>query len=129
MARRSTIMYDQVPPGKTKAKMHTNPVATNITNFLLILFLFQFAHSYTWGSQLLPCTLSANFNQFYIMSLTKPDVDDSFDIILPASYFTESSTGECSILVQIEPQDAMLLDFEGASGAIGRFEADANGRE
>lgn len=61
------------------------------------------------------------------MSLTKPDVDDSFDIILPASYFTESSTGECSILVQIEPQDAMLLDFEGASGAIGRFEADANG--
>jgi hypothetical protein len=31
------------------------------------------------------------------------------------------------MLVQIEPQDATLLDFEGASGAIGRFESDENG--
>jgi hypothetical protein len=64
---------------------------------------------------------------------TKPESDvvviqDSFDIIIPASLLTESTTtGECSILVQIEPQDATLLDFEGASGAIGRFESDENG--
>ena len=66
-------------------------------------------------------------------AITKPESDvvviqDSFDIIIPASLLTESTTtGECSILVQIEPQDATLLDFEGASGAIGRFESDENG--
>lgn len=57
-------------------------------------------------------------------------IQDSFDIVLPASFLTETTTtgcGECSMLVQIEPQDATLLDFEGASGAIGRFESDENG--
>ena len=54
---------------------------------------------------------------------------DSFDIIIPASFLTESTTGECSVLIEIDHNDATLLDFEGASGAIGRFEANENGRE
>jgi hypothetical protein len=57
-------------------------------------------------------------------------VQDAFEIIIPASLMAENSiSGECSILIQIEPQDAALLDFEGASGAIGRFESDEKGGE
>lgn len=53
--------------------------------------------------------------------LAKEAFDSScLDVLLP----TSSSAGECSILIQIEPQDAELLDFEGAAGAIGRFEAE-----
>jgi hypothetical protein len=46
------------------------------------------------------------------------DNDDSFDILIPTSFATESS-----VLIQIHPQDASKLDFEGLSGAVGRFEA------
>ena len=54
---------------------------------------------------------------------------DCFNITIPVSFLTENTTGECSVLVEIDHHDATLLDFEGASGAIGRFEADENGRE
>jgi hypothetical protein len=53
-------------------------------------------------------------------------VNDSFDVILPPLLGT-SSNGECTILVQLDPQDAVTLDYEGVSGAIGRFEADDRG--
>lgn len=55
-----------------------------------------------------------------------PEVSDSVDIVLPPSLFS-SGGGECSILVQVEPEDTTILDFEGSSGAIGRFEADDSG--
>mmetsp|Transcript_21131 Transcript_21131/g.29853 ORF Transcript_21131/g.29853 Transcript_21131/m.29853 type:complete len:202 (-) Transcript_21131:33-638(-) len=55
-----------------------------------------------------------------------PPVCDSVDVVLPPSLFS-SSGGECSVLVQVEPEDALVLDFEGSQGAIGRFEADGDG--
>jgi hypothetical protein len=53
-------------------------------------------------------------------------VNDSFDVILPPLLGTNSN-GECTVLVQLDPQDAVTLDYEGVSGAIGRFEADDRG--
>lgn len=53
-------------------------------------------------------------------------VNDSFDVILPPLLGTNSN-GECTILVQLDPHDAATLDYEGVSGAIGRFEADDRG--
>jgi hypothetical protein len=50
--------------------------------------------------------------------------DDSFDIIFPHQL---GSNGECTILVQIDPQDSAALDFTGATGAIGRLETDNEG--
>jgi hypothetical protein len=54
---------------------------------------------------------------------------DSLDVIIPTSLLAEPTGGECSMLVQIDPRDAALLDFEGAQGAIGRFEAEDTGGE
>lgn len=53
-------------------------------------------------------------------------INDSFDVILPPLLGTNSN-GECTVLVQLDPQDAVTLDYEGVSGAIGRFEADDRG--
>jgi hypothetical protein len=55
------------------------------------------------------------------------DVDAPMDVIIPTSLLAEPTGGECSMLVQIGPEDATLLDFEGAQGAIGRFEAEDTG--
>jgi hypothetical protein len=55
------------------------------------------------------------------------DVHAPMKVIIPTSLSAEPTGGECSILVQIGPEDATLLDFEGAQGAIGRFEADDSG--
>jgi hypothetical protein len=48
--------------------------------------------------------------------------DTNFDVILP-------STGgdPCHVLIQIDPHNASQLDLEGSAGAIGRFEASADG--
>jgi len=64
-------------------------------------------------------------------------VADSLPVILPASLAAtaaaaavssgSSSSNECQILVQIDPDDAERLDFEGSTGAIGRFQVDSNG--
>ena len=54
---------------------------------------------------------------------------DSLDVVLPTSLLSEPAGGECAVLVQIDPQDATLLDFEGAAGAIGRFETEETGGE
>lgn len=55
------------------------------------------------------------------------DVDAPLDVLVPMALFAEPmGGGECSILVQIHPQDASLLDFESAHGAIGRLECHAD---
>ena len=53
----------------------------------------------------------------------------SMDVVVPTALLAESTGGECSLLVQIDPQDSTRLDFEGQTGAIGRFEAEDNGGE
>ena len=35
--------------------------------------------------------------------------------------------GPCTVMIQIDPEDATTLDFEGVSGAIGRLECHNNG--
>jgi hypothetical protein len=54
---------------------------------------------------------------------------DSMDVVVPLSLLGEPTGGECSLMVQIDPQDATRLDFEGQTGAIGRFESDDSGGE
>lgn len=60
---------------------------------------------------------------------------ESVDVVLPQSILTlgggtGSAPTDCTVLVQIDPADAgSTLDFHGASGAIGRFEADDEGSE
>jgi len=54
---------------------------------------------------------------------------ESMDVVLPTALLGEPTAGECSLLVQIDPQHATRLDFEGQTGAIGRLESeDAGGK-
>lgn len=52
-------------------------------------------------------------------------VSDSLDILVPTSL--GNIAGECTVLVELQPDDAALLDFEGSTGAIGRFQVDSEG--
>lgn len=52
----------------------------------------------------------------------------SMDVVLPTALLGEPTGGECSLLVQIDPNDATRLDFEGQTGAVGRFEVDRSGK-
>jgi hypothetical protein len=52
-------------------------------------------------------------------------IADSLDVILPLSL--GKSNGECTVLVQIDPEDSRNLDFEGTTGAIGRFQVTQQG--
>jgi hypothetical protein len=58
---------------------------------------------------------------------------ESVDVVFPPGILnhcsaTGSGPAECTVLVQIGPSDAASsLDFHGASGAVGRFEADPDG--
>ena len=52
-------------------------------------------------------------------------VGDSLDILVPTSL--GNNAGECTVLVELQPDDAALLDFEGSTGAIGRFQVDSEG--
>ena len=51
---------------------------------------------------------------------------DSFDVILPP-LLGSGNSGECTVMIEVDPEDAALFDYEGISGAIGRFEADERG--
>lgn len=53
------------------------------------------------------------------------DEDDSFAVVLPTSWMAtgQPPPGDCNVLIQVDPEDAARLDYEGTSGAIGRFEA------
>lgn len=59
------------------------------------------------------------------------DEEGGIDIVIPSSLLGIGAPGstarECTVLVQIDPEDASTLDFHGASGAVGRFEADDEG--
>lgn len=51
--------------------------------------------------------------------------DQGIDVKIPLSLLmtgTSSGSNECSVLVQVTPEDAPALDFHGAVGAVGRFE-------
>lgn len=48
--------------------------------------------------------------------------EDNMNILFPTGF--NQSNGECTVLVQIDPNDSSTLDFTGATGAIGRLEAD-----
>ena len=53
-------------------------------------------------------------------SKLKPDhhtVCGSLELLLPPSLGNPS--GECSVLIQIDPEDSAALDFEGTTGAFG----------
>lgn len=52
--------------------------------------------------------------------------NDSFDVVLPPLLGTANG-GECTVMIEVNPDDAALLDYEGMSGAIGRFEANSHG--
>ena len=52
--------------------------------------------------------------------------DDPIDLILPSNVGSALS-GECTVMIEVDPSDAALLDYEGMSGAIGRLEADETG--
>jgi hypothetical protein len=51
---------------------------------------------------------------------------DSFDIIVPNSLLGLNGGG-CTVLLQIDTQDASALDFSGAVGVVGRLETDEQG--
>lgn len=55
--------------------------------------------------------------------MSEPNDEENMKILFPANL----SNGECTVLVQIDPEDASTLDFTGATGAIGRLEADDTG--
>ena len=52
---------------------------------------------------------------------------DSFDVVIPPMIANGNAGGECTIMVEVDPEDAAILDYEGISGAIGRFEANEQG--
>jgi hypothetical protein len=56
--------------------------------------------------------------------------DDGLDIKIPLSLLmagTSAGSNECTLLVQVTPEDAPALDFHGTGGAIGRFETSNDG--
>jgi hypothetical protein len=52
--------------------------------------------------------------------------NDSYDIALPSLLGTANG-GECTLMIEVDPDNAASLDYEGVSGAVGRFEADSHG--
>lgn len=55
----------------------------------------------------------------------KPEpLQDAYDVVFPS---TTNIRGECTVLVQIDPQDASTLALDGAVGAVGRLETDEDG--
>ena len=52
-------------------------------------------------------------------------VSNSLELLLPPTL--GNASGECSVLVQIDPEDSATLDFEGTTGAFGRFQVNSEG--
>lgn len=51
--------------------------------------------------------------------------DKGIEIKIPLSLLmtgTSAGSNECSVIVQVTPEDAPTMDFHGAGGAVGRFE-------
>lgn len=56
---------------------------------------------------------------------TDTGIDEGIEIKIPLSLLmtgTSAGSNECSVIVQVTPQDAPTMDFHGAGGAVGRFE-------
>jgi hypothetical protein len=70
-----------------------------------------------------PAKLKAAKKRKSVTNKVALDDHDAFDIILPPN-LVSNTNGECTVLVQIDPDDAAALDFTGAVGAVGRMEAD-----
>lgn len=51
-------------------------------------------------------------------------LDESMDVVLGPQL---NPSGECTVLVQVDPEDAAHLDLEGSQGVIGRVETDGEG--
>lgn len=51
-------------------------------------------------------------------------IGDDFDVVVPPSLL---NNGECTVIVQIDPEDSTALEFAGATGAVGRMETDDQG--
>jgi hypothetical protein len=55
------------------------------------------------------------------------DKPDSYEVVIPPNFLgpasNSSAARHCLVMVQVDPADASAHDFEGASGAIGRLEA------
>ena len=52
---------------------------------------------------------------------------DVWNLLWPHRNGVIGNPGECTVLLQIDPEDATKLEMEGASGAIGRLEVDEKG--
>lgn len=57
-------------------------------------------------------------------SNVKVNLDESLNVVLPRSW---NQSGECTIIIQIDPSDSTSLDLEGTQGAVGRMETDEEG--
>lgn len=57
------------------------------------------------------------------------ETNDAFDLVWSYRNGTIGNPGECTLLLQIDAEDATNLDIEGSSGAIGRIEVDSDGGE
>jgi len=56
------------------------------------------------------------------------DKDDVYDIMWTnRNGILGSNQAECTVLLQVDPEDASTFDVDGASGAIGRLEVDGEG--
>ena len=59
------------------------------------------------------------------VSAASPE-DDVIDVVIPPSLLGIGAAPDSTLLVQIDPENAQLLELEGSNGAIGRFEADSD---
>lgn len=57
------------------------------------------------------------------------DTEDVWDLVWPCRHGVVGNPGECTVLLQIDPEDAANIDLHGAAGAVGRLEVDAEGGE
>lgn len=71
-----------------------------------------------------PATVNGNPTE--ISKAATATATDECDIIIPSQLLGRNS-GECTVLVQIDPTEAAALALDGATGAVGRLEADSKG--
>ena len=57
---------------------------------------------------------------------SKPPVnlDESMGVVLASNW---NPSGECTVLIQIDPEDSAALELEGSQGVVGRIETDEQG--
>jgi sRNA-binding protein len=111
-AQKQTTAMPRTTPKKASAK--TSPTATSTTT----------SSNKKADSQKAPESIKST-KKSVSSSTIHHTVADSLDIIFPLSL--GKSTMDCTVLVQIDPDDSKNLDFEGTTGAIGRFQVNKKG--